>query len=200
MFLQLVVGGVSDPDALRRQLGTWTEAVAAGATGWLGSTGGVTSGGRALVVTRFASPAAAGAGSRRPETQAWWASTTSYLDDPVALDTDDVTAVEVTDASDAGFVQVMHATVADRARLEALEHEMGPAFIELRPDFLAGYRAWFPDGTMAAVDYFRSEAEARAGESSDMPDALRERFAEWLSLVEGAEWHDLVEPWQAAPA
>ena len=200
MFLQLVVGGVSDPEGLRRHLESWTETVAAGATGWLGCTGGVTSGGRALVVTRFADLAAAGAGNRRPESQGWWAATADHLDGPVTLDTADVTAVEVKDASGAGFVQVMHATITDRERLEALEHEMGPAFIELRPDFLAGYRAWFPDGTMAAVDHFRSEAEARAGESRQMPDALRERFAEWFSLVEGAEWHDLVGPWQAAPA
>lgn len=39
--------------------------------------------------------------------------------------------------------------------------EISPAFLELRPDVLAAYRAWPANDRVIAVDYFRSEAEAR---------------------------------------
>lgn len=190
MFLRLVVGGVTDRNALERQLGHWIGGVAAGGVGWRGSTGGTTSDGRAVMVSRFVDrQSAAGAAS-------WEAAAAACLVHPLMVsETDDVTVVDARrDPTGAGFVQLMRATVADRDRFEALEAESGPAFIEFRPDFLAGYRAWFPDGTMAALDYFRSESEARGGESREMPAALRDGFSEWLSLVQGAEWYDLLRP------
>ena len=192
MMLQLVLASGADEEQLQRDLRRWADesrADVAGATRAFTSTAGLTGDGRAVVVTR---------GGGDPGTLAWWSSPDTCLPAPLTvLATTDVTAVEVGDAGEAGFVQVMRARVPDRARFEALEAEIGPAFVAFRPDFLAGFRAWFDDGTVAAVDYFRSEAEARAGESRDMPAELRAGFGEWLALTEGAEWYDLARPFQA---
>ena len=114
----------------------------------------------------------------------------------------DVTSTPGTDPTGAGFVQVMRATVADRARLEAGEEAIGPAFRALRPDFLAGYRVWLAaDGSrLVAVDFFTSEADARAGEAQEMPDDLRRLFGEWMSLLADVEWYDLTQPWLSGPS
>lgn len=200
MFVQLIVGRVADAAGLRHQWEGWHRELAPGAAGWLGSTGGITTDGRFVLAVRFTSQEAARSGSGRSERAAWWSRTRACLHGTeVFLETTDVNVVHEDDPDAAGFVQVMRAHVRDRRRLEAIEAEIGPAFRELRPDLLGAYRAWFPDGTLAAVDYFRSEAEARAGEAKEMPDALRAGFGEWMSLLEGTEWHDLVDPWLAAP-
>ncbi len=52
---------------------------------------------------------------------------------------------------------------------------------------------------MVAVDYFRSEAEARAGESTEMPEELQAGFAEWMGLLSDHEWLDLNDPWLRMP-
>ena len=200
MYLQLTVGRAADPDELGRQLERWERELAAGAQGWLGSTGGVTPDGRFVLVHRFDSAEAAGASSERPAHQAWWSMTEAALEGPpTRLQTGDVAVVHAQQPAVSGFAQVMWTRVKDRARFEELEAAFTTSFIELRPDFLAGYRAWFPNGSVAAVDYFRSEAEARAGEAREMPDQLAAGFEEWMSLMEGTEWYDLPDPWLAAP-
>jgi hypothetical protein len=40
-----------------------------------------------------------------------------------------------------------------------------------------------------------SEAEARAGEQKELPDAVGARFTEWISLLADVEWFDLTDPW-----
>lgn len=200
MFVRVVVGRVADADRLQRQWDRWREELAPGAVGWLGSVGGVTADRRVVMAERFTSAEARNTHARRPEQAAWWSQAETCLDGPPdLLETGDVTAYEMHDSAAAGFVQVMRAAVRDRARLEVVEAEIAPAFFALRPDFLAGYRAWFPDGVLVAVDHFTSETEARAGESREMSDELAAGFREWLSLLERTEWFDLADPWVAAP-
>lgn len=200
MFVHLTLGTAADSGGLRQQWGRWHDDVAPGSAGWLRSVAGVTGDGRAVLCHFFDSVEAAGASSERPEHAAWWSGTETCLGLPlVSLETGDVHVEAPHEAAGAGFVQVMRATVQDRARFERVEEEIGPLFMEARPDFLTGYRAWFPDGSLAAIDFFRSEAEARAGESAPMPDRLREGFQEWLGLLTATEWYDLAEPWHAAP-
>ena len=93
----------------------------------------------------------------------------------------------------------MRATVADGARLEALEEAVGPAFRALRPDFRAAYRVWLDDSRLLAADFFSSEAEARAGEAVEMPDDVRRGFAAWMALLSDVEWYDLTQPWLSGP-
>lgn len=170
MFLQLILAQAGDIAGLRRQCDQWRREVAHSAEGALGSTAGITPDGRFVLTTRFQSPEAAASSSRRAERRAWWAATEECLAGPATvLETTDVTVVHENDPAAAGFVQVMRGRARDRARFEAIEAEIGPAFLALRPDALASYVAWFPDGTFAVTDYFSSEAEARAGESAEMP-------------------------------
>lgn len=200
MFLQLFLGKVTDPDGVRRQFERWERDVAPGAGGWLGSTGGVTGDRNLVLATSFASAEAAADHARRAEQVAWWADIGESLDGPpTVLETEDITVQRVGDPTEARFVQAMRATVADRARFEAVEDRIGPAFIEHRPDFLLAYRIWFGETTLVSLDYFRSEAEARAGEAKDMSDELAAGFGEWQALVGAAEWYDLTDPWLAWP-
>lgn len=61
-------------------------------------------------------------------------------------------------------------------------------------------RAWTAPDRLTVVDWFTSEAEARAGEAAEIPADLGSLFGEWMSLLHDVEWNDLVEPWQAHPA
>ena len=67
MFVQVIEGRVQDAAALRAAIDDWFQQVAPGATGWLGSTGGVTEDGRAIALVRFESEQAARENSDRPE-------------------------------------------------------------------------------------------------------------------------------------
>jgi hypothetical protein len=200
VFVQLILGRAVDAAAVRRQWDRWATDLAPGAAEFVGATGGVTTDRRAVLITCFESEHAARANAERPEQDRWWAETvTGALADPEVLETADVTLHGGQGWEAARFVQVMRAQVRDRRRFEAIEDEITPRFMQLRPDLLAAYRAWFPDGSVAAIDYFTSEAEARAGEHKEMPDVLGERFREWMSLLGDVEWFDLVDPWTVTP-
>lgn len=186
MFVQMVLGRVADAADVRRQWDRWATDLAPGTAGFVGATGGVTTDGRAVLVARFESEHAARV-------------TGALADVPELLETADVTLHGGRGWESARFVQVMRARVRDRRRFEAIEGELTPQFMQLRPDLLAAYRAWLPDGCVAAIDYFTSEAEARAGEQKEMPDVLGERFREWMSLLDDVEWFDLADPWTATP-
>lgn len=192
MLFQVVLGKVADPEAARR---AWEGISLADLTGWFGSAGGVTTDGRLVLSAAFESPEAAEAAG------SWWSALEGELESPtVVLETEDVAVVSVKPPTGAGFVQLMRAAVRDRERLEAVEAEIGPAFIEHRPDFLEGNRLWFDDGTLVALDYFSSEAEARAGEAKPLPEVLATGFQQWFSLLVDPEWYDLTNPWIAGPA
>ena len=201
MFVQIAVGRAADAAAVRRQLDRWATDLTPGATGLIGATGGVTTDGRTILIARFESQDAARGNPERPEQGSWWAETVAgaLAGRPEVLETADVTLHGGKGWEAARFVQVMRARVRDRRRFEAIEGELTPRFMQLRPDLLAAYRAWFPDGSVAAIDYFTSEAEARAGEQKELPDAVGARFKEWMSLLADVEWFDLIDPWTVTP-
>ena len=66
MFVQIIQGKTSNPEALSAAVDQWTQDLAPGATGWLGSTGGVTEDGRFIAAVRFESAEAARRNSERP--------------------------------------------------------------------------------------------------------------------------------------
>jgi hypothetical protein len=91
MFVQFIEGPVHDGAALRRQLDRWLEQCGDAATGWLGTTAGVTADGTGFVAARFASAEEARANSDRDEQSAWWAETEKVFDGTIAFtDCDDV--------------------------------------------------------------------------------------------------------------
>ena len=73
MFVQVIQGQVADAEQARAAFDQWARDLAPGATGWLGSTAGVTEDGRFIALARFESEEAAREGERKeppPELQA----------------------------------------------------------------------------------------------------------------------------------
>src|SRR5680860_374072 len=75
MFVQVFEGRVADRDGLHRQMDRWMSELRPGATGFLGSTVGVTGDGYGIAFARFESAAAAKANSERSEQGRWWSET-----------------------------------------------------------------------------------------------------------------------------
>lgn len=195
MFVQVIIGEVDDPGAMRSRIDAWSRELAPGAGGYGGLTAGAATQGSFCTVVRFDSEQAARANSERPEQGEWWTTTERLYRGPVTfVDSGDVTVVHGGPSDAAGFVQVMRARCSDRARLEKIEDEIGEAFAEWRPDLLGATRLWEPDGTVTAVDYFTSVADARAGEATEPPAVVAERFGEWQSLLSDVSWFDLEDP------
>jgi hypothetical protein len=198
MFVQVIRGRVVDPRAMAGQFRRWQVEVAPGAAGWRDATGGVTAEGELLAVARFESEEEARANSVRPVQDAWWTETRAlFQEEPTFHETTDVTGLWDGPTPRARFVQMMLARVADRATVEGIEADVAEAFRRWRPDALGAYRVWLPDGRMLAVDYFSSEADARAGEQSEPPEEVAEAFPRWMALLSDQEWFDFPDPWIA---
>ena len=193
MFVQVIEGRVSDREGLRRQMEKWMTDLRPGATGFLGSTAGVTEDGRGIAFARFESAAAAKANSDRPEQGAWWKETAKcYEGDVTFADSEDIETVLGGGSNDAGFVQIMEGSITDRAKAEAMETpEMLDQLRAARPDLLGSLRVWFDDGAFVEAAYFTSEADARKGEqSSDFTGPQRE----YVELFGELTFTDLHEP------
>jgi hypothetical protein len=193
MFVQVIKGRTQDPAALRGQMERWREDVRPGAVGFLGSTVGVADDGTVVAVARFADESAAKKNSDRPEQGAWWNETAKLFDgEPTFRESSDVDTLLDGGSDDAGFVQVMEGTVADRAKAQAMETpEMLDQLHTARPDLIGSIRAWFGGGAYAEIAYFTSEDEARKGESSSEFSGPAEEFAQaWGDMT----FTDLREP------
>lgn len=195
MFVQVFEGRVADRDGLRRQLSRWTSEIRPGATGYLGSTAGVTDDGHGIVLARFESAEAAKANSDRPEQGGWWAQTERCFDGPVAFtDSADVELFLGGGSDAAGFVQVMKGS-ADRAQVHAMDEAFVPHAQTFRPDLIGGLRVWTGHDTYLEAAYFTSEAEAREGEKKEPPPEFAEMMGGFESMMEGVEYLDLRDPW-----
>ena len=196
MFVQVINGKVADAGAARKLGERWVSELGADASGWLGSTAGVTADGELVVLARFASAEAAQRNSERPEQGAWWAEMEKlFVEEPRFADYDDVLLVGGGGSDEAGFVQVMvgHTTDPDRERQLTQEFaEVGAAF---RPDILGGVVGIHDDGTFTQAFYFTSEQDARQGEKLEPPAELRAAFEEESQLTSGVRFLDLTEPW-----
>ena len=194
MFVQIIEGRTNDAKALAERGEAWQSDVGAGAVGFLGVTAGATADGKAITIARFESEEAARANSERPEQGAWWADTAKLYDgEPTFTESSDVTEWLGGGSNDAGFVQIMKTTGADRAKLEKMDEQFSK-FTELRPDLLGGVRIWTGKDTCVEVAYFTSEEEARKGEKAEMPDDLQ-KLMEGLGEAMGqVEYLDLTDP------
>jgi len=196
MFVQVIEGRVGDRDGLRRQMDRWQSDLRPGATGFLGSTSGVTDDGRAIAFARFESAAAAKANSDRPEQGRWWAETEKLYDGDVTFaDSEDVETFLGGGSNDAGFVQVMKNRGADRDAIHRMDQSFeqhGPSF---RPDVIGGLRVWTGPDSYAEVIYFTSEADARSGEKKEPPEELAAEMSEFEAMMANVEFLDLKDPW-----
>ena len=194
MFVQIIEGRTSDADGLKRQGARWQAEVGAGAVGFLGVTSGVADDGRAITIARFESEAAARANSDRPEQSAWWAETAKYYDGDVSFaESSDILELLGGGSNDAGFVQVMKVRGVDRAKVERLD-ETFDELASLRPDLLGGLRAWTGPDSYVEAAYFTSEADARAGEKAELPEAVQAVMAEFQEMMANTEFIDLKDP------
>lgn len=194
MFVQIIEGRTHDADGLRRQGERWQGEVGPGAVGYLGVTSGVTADGRAITIARFESESAARANSERPEQSAWWAETSKYFDGDVTFtESSDVQQFLAGGSNDAGFVQIMKSQGVDRARLEALDQQFD-TLTGLRPDLIGGLRVWTGPDSCVEANYFTSEAEARAGESQELPPDAQALMAEFQAASGDVEFLDLTDP------
>jgi hypothetical protein len=194
MFVQVIEGRTSDTEGLERQGERWQTEVQPGAIGYLGVTSGVTADGRSIAIVRFESEAAARANSGRPEQDAWWSDTAKYYDGDVEFsESSDVTEFLGGGSNEAGFVQVMKVADVDRARVERLDAEF-QRFADLRPDLLGGLRVWTGPDRYVEAAYFTSEAEARAGEQTELPEDVQAMMGEFQEIMANTEYLDLTDP------
>jgi len=196
MFVQVMEGKVRDAEALRAQMDRWIRDLMPGATGYLGSTGGVTDAGDCIMIARFATEEAARRNSDRPEQGSWWAETEACFDGPVRFhESTDINVMKHGDADKAGFVQVMEGHVSDRERARRLDAEADEILATARPDLIESITAYFDDGAYTDVAYFSSEEEARAGEQRPMPEDMAPTMAEWEATMKVDRFLDIRDPW-----
>jgi hypothetical protein len=198
MFIQVIRGKATDREGLRRQFDRWNEELRPGAAGFLGSTAGITDDGRFIAIARFETAEASRANSQRDEQGAWWAETEKCLEAAAFKDSTEVITMQGGGSSAAGFVQVMCGRVTDAEKMDALRPRMGEmesAMKRHRPDVLGDVIAVNADGSYTDVVYFESEAEARQGETKEMPADVGELFTELMSAIAVDEYLDLKNPW-----
>ena len=202
MFVQVIQGHVSDADRLRSRLDTWVAELSPGATGWLGSTSGVTDDGQMVTLVRFESEEAARRNSERPEQTAWWEETAAlFTDEPVFHNSTSVDVDTPGDPSQAGFVQVMRGKTSDPQRMRELMTTDTTDWAQWRPDILGTVEVGHDDGEWTMAIYFTSEEAAREGEQKPPPPGLEELMKEMDALTVGETVYlDLRDPWLNAPA
>jgi hypothetical protein len=201
MFVQVIQGRTSQPQALVDAFDRWKADLSSGATGWLGSTGGVTEDGRFIAVARFESEEAAMTNSARPEQDAWWAETAQLLDgEAVFRNSTDIDVDVNGDPDQAGFVQMMQGRGSDPERAKQLMAQDADKWAELRPDVIGSVSIGHDEGAYTMVMYFTSEAEAREGERKELPPELQAQMEEMNKLNIGEpEFFDLKQPILSSP-
>jgi hypothetical protein len=201
VFVQIIQGQVDDASAVQAALDRWVNDLAGGATGWLGSTAGVTDDGTFLALARFESEEAARQNSDRPEQGQWWSETSQlFRGEATFTESTEVDVDLIGDPDQAGFVQVIRSKTTNPNRVRELMKTDAEDFRDFRPDMLGTVTAVHDGGVMTTVAYFTSEEEARAGEQKEPP-------AEWMATMEEMqqlsvgepEYFDLRSPWLASP-
>jgi hypothetical protein len=201
MFVQVIRGKVSDSEQVRAALDLWSERLAAGAPGWLGSTAGVTGDGGFVALARFESEEAARRNSDRPEQGQWWMETSRlFTGEVIFRDSSDVTADVNGDPDTAGFVQVMQGRGSDPERARELMAQNPDDWAVFRPDVIGSVVVGHEGGAYTMAMYFTSEEAAREGERKEPPPQLRAQMEEMDKLSAGEpEFLDLRQPWLYSP-
>jgi hypothetical protein len=197
--MQVITGPVADADALTSAVQRWVDEVSPGATGWLGSTVGVTDEGIGVLTARFADEQAARRNSDRPEQGEWWAEASKAFAGTVEfLDCDVVQTMRAGGSDEAGFVQLILGRVSDAQRAQELQDQADYTG-DWRPDVIGGIVGLAADGRFANIVYFTSEPEARAGESAGPPPEMQAIQSEMQSLMSDMTFHDLRHPVMFSP-
>lgn len=201
MFVQVIQGRVSDASAVHEQLAKWRSELAPSATGWLGTTAGVTEDGTFIALVRFESAEAAQQSSERAEQGEWWEETAKLFDgEPEFHDSTRVDVNTPGDPDQAGFVQVMQGRVTDPERSRELMNDDSIDWRGFRPDILGSLSVEHEGGAWTMALHFTSEAEAREGESKPPPPEMEAMMKEMEAISVGEpSYLDLKDPWLHSP-
>ena len=201
MFVQVIQGQVTDAGEVRAAMDRWLQDLAPGASGWLGSTAGVTEDGTSIAVVRFESEEAARRNSDRPEQGQWWAEMSKLFSGDVSFrDSTDVDVDVHGNPDDAGFVQVIQGRSSDPERARELMNDDSGKWAEWRPDIIGSLGVAHDGGGYTMVLYFTSEEAAREGETKEPPAELTAAMEEMDALSVGVpEYFDLRQPWLDSP-
>jgi hypothetical protein len=201
VFVQVIQGQVDDAAKVQAAMDRWVQELAPGASGWLGSTAGVTEDGRFITLARFESEEAARRNSDRPEQDRWWSETSRlFTGEPSFRDSNDVTVDVAGEPDDAGFVQVMQGQGTDPDRARELMSQNSEEWAAFRPDVVGSVAVGHAGGAYTMAMYFTSEAEAREGERKELPPELQAQMDEMATLSVGVpEFFDLKQPWLYSP-
>jgi len=197
MFVQVIQGQAANAAEVHAALDLWVRELAPGASGWLGSTAGVTDDGRLVAVVRFESEEAARRNSDRPEQGQWWSETSALLTgDATFRDSRDVVVDLNGDPDNAGFVQVIQGTSSDPVRARELMGQDSSDWAAFRPDIIGSVAAEHDGGAYTMVLYFTSEQAAREGELKEPPPELKAQMEEMDARSVGMPgFFDLRQPW-----
>jgi hypothetical protein len=202
MFVQVIQGQVTDAEQAHTAMDRWMEELAPEASGWLGTTAGVTADGKFIALARFDSADAARRNSAKPEQDKWWHEFSSLLSDGNATfhDTEDVVLDLHGDPDTAGFVQVMQGAGGNPERAREVMGQHRDEWAAFRPEILGSEVALYDDGDYTIAVYFTNEAEAREGERKEVPAELQADMDEMNSLAAGPPtFYDIQQPWLYSP-
>jgi hypothetical protein len=197
MFVQVIEGRITDAEQMHAALDRWDRDLSSGASGYLGSTEGVTDDGRFIGIVRFESEAEARRNSQRPEQDRWWQETSRLFSEPPTFhDSTNVMEDIVGDPDRATFVQFMQGRGSDPQRARELMSQDSEEWAKFRPDILGSVAVEYDDGSYTMAAYFTSEAEARKGEQKEPPPKMKAQMDEMNSLNIGEpEFFDIKKPW-----
>jgi hypothetical protein len=201
MFVQVIQGKVSDAGEARAAFDRWVQELAPSATGWLGSTAGVTEDGQLIAIARFDSEESARRNSDRQEQGQWWEQTAKlFTEEATFKDSTEVDIDQPGDPDKARFVQVIQGRTSDPARARELMRDNPDTWAEFRPDILGSVGAGHEGGAYTAVLYFTTEEEAREGERKEVPPEMQAQMEEMGKLEIGQPtFLDIKEPWLYSP-
>ena len=201
MFVQVIKGQVADPARAHMAFDRWAEEIAPGATGWLGTTAGVTDDGRFIALARFESEEAGRRNSDRPEQGRWWEEVSRLFSGEATFQNIRNDTLDVIGSPDsAGFVQVIQGRNSDPGRARDLMDSSSAALSDFRPEIIASAVVEHDDDAYTMAAYFTSEAEAREGERKQPPAELAATLEQLNSLAVGeSEYFDLRDPWLYSP-
>jgi hypothetical protein len=202
MFVQVIQGQVTDAEQAHAALDRWMQEQAPNATGWLGTTAGVTEDRRFIALARFESADAARQNSADPAQDAWWKDFSANLEGEAEFhDSEDVVVDLTGDPAEAGFVQVIQGRGTDPDRARELMSADSDAWAGFRPEILGTTAAMYGDGEYTMAMYFTNEAEAREGEQKEVPPELKAQMDELNAMAVGMPtFYDLRQPWLYSPS
>ncbi|HET6985392.1 MAG TPA: hypothetical protein VFI00_02215 [Kribbella sp.] len=201
MFVQVIQGQVTDVEQAHAAFDRWMEELAPEASGWLGTTAGVTEDGRLIALARFDSADAARRNSESAAQDKWWHEFSSLLSGGATFhDTVDVVLDLQGNPDSAGFVQVMQGAGSNPERAREVMGQHRDEWAAFRPEILGSEVAMYDAGDYTMAMYFTTEAEAREGEHKDIPPELQADMDEMNALAAGPpEFFDLKQPWLYSP-